>query len=302
LLVVVAVIIVAEVKEELFNFSQNFGNDEFIILAKFLIIAGIILPLLSHKPFSEVINISPYQIWFSVVAVSGISYFSYLLKKFVFPKSGIIITALLGGLYSSTATTIILAKKSKTAGPVSGNIAAGIIAATGMMYLRILLLAWIFNEDVAVKLLGPFLILIVVDILMAFLQIRKTGVLSNHLEVESDKNPLEFKTAFIFGALFSFFAILTNIIVANFGDAGVNILSFVVGITDIDPYILNLFQTESLKISVETIAIATIFATTSNNFIKMIYAVILGNKEIKKMMITGFSVIIITSVLIAVFI
>ena len=251
---------------------------------------------MSRKPFSAVFNISPYQIWLAVVAVSGISYFSYLLKKFVFPKSGIIITAILGGLYSSTATTIILAKKSKS-GNVLSKTSSGIIAATGMMYLRILLLAWIFNSDVAIKILIPFIILVLVSAIISFILFKKAGSSDKVVEMEKDRNPLEFKTAFIFGALFSFFAVLTNIIVTNFGNAGVNILSFIVGVTDIDPYILNLFQTENLKITVDTIAIATILATTSNNFIKMIYSIIIGGKGIRKMVIAGFSILIVIALL-----
>ena len=296
LLVVVTVLIVAENKEDLFKFSKNFGNDEFTTLAKFLIIAGIILPLLSKKPFSNSINISPYQIWLAVVAVSGISYFSYLLKKFVFPKSGMIITALLGGLYSSTATTIILAKKSKT-GSNATKASAGIIVATGIMYLRILLLAWIFNSTVAFKLLVPFAILVSTSALVGFLLYRKSNGADDSVKMEQDKNPLEFKTAFVFGALFSFFAVITNVIVSNYGDVGVNILSFIVGVTDIDPYILNLFQTENLKITVDTIVVATLLATTSNNFIKMLYAIIIGSKEIKRMVAGGFSILIVTALL-----
>lgn len=296
LLVVVTVLIVAEIKEDLFKFSKNFGNDEFITLAKFLIIAGIILPLLSQKPFSADINISPYQIWLAVVAVSGISYFSYLLKKFVFPKSGIIITALLGGLYSSTATTIILAKKSKT-GSDAIKTSAGIVLATGIMYLRILLLAWIFNSAVAKKLIIPFVILVSVSSVVSFLFFRKSDGEDNVVKMEQDKNPLEFKTAFIFGALFSFFAVITHVIVANYGNVGVNILSFIVGVTDIDPYILSLFQSENMKITIDTIVIATILATTSNSIIKMIYGIILGSKGIRKLIILGFSILIVTALL-----
>jgi len=144
MLIVVTVLIVVEMKESLFNFSKKFDRNEFTTLAKFIIIAGIILPLLPHTVITTGINISPYQIWLSIVAVSSISYISYLLKKFVFPNSGIILSAILGGLYSSTAATIILAKKSKEEND-EAKISSGIFAATGMMYIRILILGWIFN-------------------------------------------------------------------------------------------------------------------------------------------------------------
>lgn len=300
MLIFVTILIVVEIKESLFQFSKKFDRNEFTTLAKFIIIAGIILPLLPHQQISKSINISPYQIWIAIVAVSAISYLSYLLKKFVFPNSGIILTAILGGLYSSTATTIILAKKSKE----DGNhtiITSGIFAATGMMYVRLLILAWIFDSNVAVMLFPYFLIFIVITgVLILFFQFRSKSSTGQVLKVSSANNPLEFKTALIFGLLFGFFALLTNIVVTNYGNIGVNILSFIVGVTDIDPYILNLFQHSNVNLRADTIVNATIIASASNNFIKMIYAVILGDDKIKKNIIIGFLLLFVISVLSAI--
>ena len=297
MLIVVAVLIVVEMKESLFNFSKKFDRNEFTTLAKFIIIAGIILPLLPHTPIVEGINISPYQIWLSIVAVSGISYISYLLKKFVFPNSGIILSAILGGLYSSTAATIILAKKSKEEND-EAKISSGIFAATGMMYIRILILAWIFNKEVAIRLLPYFAGFILVSaVLIAWFQIRNKSVSNETFKVNNVHNPLEFKTALIFGLLFGFFAVLTNAVVTNYGNIGVNILSFIVGVTDIDPYILNLFQHSGGTLQASTIVSATIIATASNNLIKMIYALILGESKIKRNVIIGFSTLTALSIL-----
>lgn len=296
MLVVVTILIVVEMKESLFIFSKKFDRNEFTLLAKFIIIAGIILPLLPHEPLSKTINISPYQIWLSIVAVSGISYFSYLLRKFVFPNSGIILSAILGGLYSSTATTIILARKSKEE-KNDVKIVSGIFGATGMMYIRILMLAWIFNKDVALVLLPYFLAFVAVSIIIVLvLSIKHKTVTEDSLKENNTRNPLEFKTALVFGLLFGFFAILTNLVVTNYGNMGVNILSFIVGVTDIDPYILNLFQHIGGNLQVSTIVNATIIASASNNVIKMIYTLILGAPAIKKKIIVGFATLIIVSI------
>jgi uncharacterized membrane protein (DUF4010 family) len=295
MLVVVTILIVVEIKESLFMFTKKFDRNEFTLLAKFIIIAGIILPLLPHEPLSSTVNISPFQIWVSIVAVSGISYFSYLLRKFAFPNSGIILSAILGGLYSSTATTIILARKSKEENNDT-KIVTGIFGATGMMYLRILILAWIFNADVALRLAPYFLVFVLVNLgFMGVMQWKhKTGD-AETTTVTKAANPLEFKTALIFGLLFGFFAILTNLVIKNYGDAGVNILSFIVGVTDIDPYILNLFQHVGANLQIDTIVHATIIATASNSLIKMIYSLILGSRGIKKYIVTGFLTLIVVS-------
>lgn len=297
LLIIVTTLIISEIKETLFDFSKKFDRNEFTTLAKFIIIAGIILPLLPHTSVSKQINISAYQIWLSIVAVSSISYLSYLLKKFVFPNSGIILSAVLGGLYSSTATTIILAKKSKEE-TNDLKISAGIITATTMMYVRILFLAYIFNSEIAFSLLPAFIVLVIAGIvIVAIILYKNKSVNAAEVKVNNTQNPLEFKTALIFGLLFAFFAVLTNLVVSRYGNIGVNILSFIVGVTDIDPYILNLFQSSNSSITLSVVLKATIIATASNNLIKMIYSIIIGNKHIRKEIIIGFSILIFISII-----
>jgi uncharacterized membrane protein (DUF4010 family) len=301
LLIVVSVLTLTEIKKWLFDLSKKIDENEFITLAKFLVIAGVVLPLLPDKPVSSVINISLYKLWLAIVAVSGISYFSYLLKKFVFPNAGIILTGILGGLYSSTATTVILARKSKELGNNTG-ISAAIILATTMMYLRIFLLALFFNPAIAQRLTLPFVVLIVVSLLTAFYiaKFNKAGkIQKDQIEpVNPHVNPLEFKTAIIFGVLFIFFAFITGYVNRNYGTGGIKALSFVVGVTDIDPFIINLLQSK-WNIGETFLVIAAINATTSNNFLKMIYGITLGDGSIRRQLIVGFSILIITGLLIS---
>lgn len=291
LLIVVTILIVVEIKEDLKRFTYKFDRNEFSLLAKFILISGIVLPLLPNQPISELITISPYKVWISIVAVTGISYLSYLLRKFVFTKSGILLSAILGGLYSSTATTLILARKSKEESSVS-QIEAGILGATGMMYLRLLLLAYIFNPAVANGLLPYFAVLIVLNlILVGFLFFKHRNEDEHHAHLQTTKNPLEFKTALLFGVLFAFFSVLTGYVIDNYGNIGVSVLSFIVGITDIDPYILSLFQENSTHIALHSVISATVIATASNNLVKMLYAIILGAKPMRKNLIIGFTLL-----------
>lgn len=111
ILIVMLLLMLEEMKVSLLNFSKRIDSREFITLAKFLVMAGVVLPLLPRQSISPVVDFSLYKLWMAIVAISGISYLSYLLKKYVFPRSGIVVTGILGGMYSSTATTFILAKK-----------------------------------------------------------------------------------------------------------------------------------------------------------------------------------------------
>ena len=243
--------------------------------------------------------------WLAVVVVSGISYISYLLKKFVFPDSGLLLTGILGGLYSSTATTLILARQEKQG--LTGNQALpAIMIANGMMYLRLLILAFIFNKTIAELLIVPFLILFAVC--LALSKFTAKGSASNkssqHMEMDKvapdNKNPLELGTAALFGLLFVIFGLVTSFVLKNYGNSGLTGLAFVVGVTDIDPFLLNLLQ-QKVVISEMVIVLAFVNATNSNNILKMIYASAICSKQFRKKLLISCSVLILSGLSISLF-
>lgn len=293
---VVVILMLTELKTSLISISKKASEEEFITLAKFITFAGVLLPLLPDQIISAQIPISPYNLWLAVVVVSGISYISYLLKKFVFPDSGIILTGILGGLYSSTATTVIIARREKQ-GNAGTQAVSAIMIANGMMYLRILVLAFLFNTAIATALVVPFLILFTLCIVLSKISGKHADPIlpspEENLNSEGNKNPLELKTAIVFGLLFVFFAIVTEYVMKSFGNSGVTTLAFIVGITDIDPFLLNLLQHQG-GITETVIALAIINATNSNNILKMIYALTLSSKKLNKSLIINFSILIVS--------
>ena len=299
---IVALLLITELKSHFITLSKKASEEEFITLAKFIAFAGILLPLLPDANISEQIPFSPYHLWLAIMVVSGISYCSYLLKKFVFPDSGILLTGILGGIYSSTATTVILSRRQKK-GIDSGQTVSAIMLANGMMYLRILFLAFIFNRPIATQMAIPFvamfLIAYILSKFVAEKNQKKHSEETSENNLESNKNPLEFRTAAIFGLLFVVFALITDFVLKTYGNAGLTRLAFAVGVTDIDPFLLNLLQQKS-GIAQMTVVLAILNATNSNNLLKMIYSVALSSKNIHKSLILNFSVLIIFGVLMSI--
>jgi len=295
----VLVLILTESKSKIRGFSKKIDRSEFITVAKFIIIAGIILPALPDKQIFSFINLSPFKVWLAIVVISGISYLSYILRKFVFPDAGLLLTGVFGGLYSSTATTIILARKSKETDSNHHEYAAAIIIATAMMFLRIYILLLIFNPDVGISIAYWFVIMFLISLGIAyffFSRFKKTNkaetITTNILE---DKNPLEFKIAVVFALLYVFFSFITQYTLTNFGTHGLNILSFIVGFTDIDPFLLNLFQGK-YEVTQLLVGMATFQAILSNNILKMFYAKVLGNQLLGKYIVQGFGIIIVANI------
>jgi len=303
LLVMVTIIMFSEMKDRFTSFSSTINRDEFVTLAKFLIIAGVILPIVPDKPFVSFLSLTPYKIWLAVVVISSISYVSYLLRKFVFPKAGIILSGILGGLYSSTATTIVLARKSKESSPEKRyQYVSAIILATAMMYLRILLIILIFNENlfkyVALYLCILFILSFGIGMILFF---KSQRLAIDAIDVsEEDRNPLEFKVALLFTVLFVAFSFITWYTLSHFGKSGLSVLSFIVGVTDIDPFLINLFQGK-YNVGVSLISIATLQAIISNNVVKAIYSCVLGRKNIRSLLVLCFSIIIIANLILIFF-
>ncbi|MDQ5957131.1 MAG: hypothetical protein QG614_106 [Patescibacteria group bacterium] len=301
LLFFVVVIILTGMKDKLQKLSSKIESKEFTTLALFIIISGVILPILpsNNIPF---LSISPYQIWLAVVAMSSISYFSYIFRKYVFPKSGLLITGILGGIYSSTATTIILSKKSKDDAHHANKYSGAIIMATAMMYIRIFALFFIFSKQAAITFLPFFLFLTITTILTALWIYNMTkngeGTISN--EIFKDKNPLEFNMAIIFSILYMAFSFLTDLIITRFGTEGLNLMSTLIGFVGIDPFLINLFQGH-YAISSTVIVLATIQAMTSNNILKTVYALYFASHRAKRYLTIGFGAVLITNAFVIAF-
>lgn len=302
--IVVSVLILVERKEFLGNVSRGIDMNEFTTLAKFLVIAGVILPISPKSPEIPIVELSAYTIWLTVVVVSTISYASYLLQKFVFKNSGIIVSGILGGLYSSTATTVILAKRSRELPVDNSNLySASIITASAMMYLRIMVLMFIFNSTIGYLLLPYFIILIAVSVVTAVVVYFTKRPLpdESNKNANGHTNPLELKTAMLFAVLFIFFSMTTHYILSSYGTRGLNVLSFAVGFTDIDPFLLNLFQ-GNYGITPDLLAKAALHAVISNNILKAVYTFVFGDKHTSRVAIAGLTVITVVNIILAIII
>ena len=273
-LVFVLIVFTLNANRSLKPILGKINMEEFETLGKFLLLSAVILPILPHTKL-PVIEISPFKIWLVVVIISAISYASYIFQKYIFKKKGFLITGIFGGLYSSTATTVVLAKKSELA---LGLVNSAIIIATAMMYVRLLIIAAIFNHHVAYSLILPMSLLFLIGLVVSLYMHRKE-IKGVEAPID-DRNPLELGTAFVFALLFVLMMLLTHLVVTHYGDAGLKLLSFVIGFTDIDPFVISLLMGK-YSITTSQIATAILIASGSNDLLKAIYALIFSKNRAK---------------------
>jgi uncharacterized membrane protein (DUF4010 family) len=147
------------------------------------------------------------------------------------------------------------------------------------MYLRILVIVAFFNLPLALSLAPPLVVLSLVALLLAALQHWRTGRESAGKSAAPPRNPLELLTAAAFAVLFVVISIATSLAKTHFGDTGVETLAAIVGVTDIDPFVLNLAAGSGAPVPVGVAASAILIATASNNLLKAAYAVAFAGRR-----------------------
>ena len=171
----VAVVLLLTGREKLHALARQLDVREIAIAGEFLILSGIILPLLPNEPVTTLTTITPHQAWLALVVVSALSYVSYLAQRYWKAAASGLWMAALGGLYSSTATTVVLARQAKAGSVTKRQAQAGITLATAIMYLRILVIVAVFNGPLARTLVIPLCGLALAGLLICALQYRFAG-------------------------------------------------------------------------------------------------------------------------------
>ena len=270
----VAGVLLLTARAELHGFARRIELPEIVNAGRFLLLTGFALPLLPDRPVTDLTPITPHQVWLAMVAVCTVSYASYLLQRYVAPPGTGLLVALLGGLYSSTATTLVLARRVRDEASALRRSEAGIILATAVMYVRLLIIILVFNRDMATALAPRLLALSALGLAVALVWYWTAASRAAEATQEAaPSNPLELGTAATFAILFVAISIATAWATQRFGSAGIYALAAIVGVSDIDPFVLNLAQGDAAQLAVNVGVGAILIATSSNNLVKAVYAV-----------------------------
>jgi uncharacterized membrane protein (DUF4010 family) len=272
---VVAVLLLTG-REQLHGLARRIELKEIITVGQFLVLTGIVLPLLPNQPVTTLTPITPRQVWLALVVVCTFSYVSYLAQRYWAPATGGLWMAALGGLYSSTAATVVLARQAKAEPALRRQAEAGITLATAIMYLRILAIVAIFNLGLARTLALPLCALSLAGFIFCAVQYRwRAGVdkqSAQAMHLAASANPLELGAAAIFALLFVAVSLITVLVKAEVGISGIYALAAIVGVSDIDPFVLNLAQGGVAGMENFALAAAILIAASSNNVLKAAYA------------------------------
>ncbi|WP_337872309.1 MgtC/SapB family protein [Ignavibacterium sp.] len=295
--VVIAIIITMflSLKIQLHSFVGKVSAADIYATLKLAIITLIILPILPDKTYGPFDVLNPRLIWYMVIFVSGISFVGYIFIKMLGKDKGIIVTSLLGGMVSSTALTFSLAKKSKIEEPLSFNYGLGVVTASSMMFLRVLLIISILNVSLVLPLFIPLVIFSLVGV-AASIFFYKRNMNLNEAEIEL-KNPFELKSAFVFGIIFGLTIFLSKAAQVYFGDQGLFAASALAGFSSVDAITISISRLFNQSITLAVAMKAIVFATISNTVIKMFISSFWGSVILRQVVWKGLGIILIAQII-----
>ena len=226
---------------ELHRLVRHIERQELSATLRLLLISVVLLPVLPNRGFGPWSAINPYQIWWMVVMISALSYLGFFAMKLLGEQRGVLVTGLLGGMISSTATTLTLAPIAKKSEETREVVAAAVVAASAVMFPRMLIIAAI----VAPQLLRPLAPPMIAAALVSFAAATRYAWQSRNADFADagqklgTRNPLDLWFATKFGVLLALIMILTRAAKQDLGNQGLFAVSGISGLADVDAITLS---------------------------------------------------------------
>jgi uncharacterized membrane protein (DUF4010 family) len=234
----VAAALLLHAKPMLHAFTAKLGDEDVRAIMRFALITFIILPVVPDEPIGPLRVVNPHHVWLMVVLVVGISLLGYVAHKVLGPRRGLLAAGFLGGLISSTATTVAHARRARSAAAPSQFASIFVISVAGVvLYARMMAEIAIVAPAHAHVMLPPIAALAAVAAVLAAVVWR--FVSPDGDPPDSQANPSELKTAIVFALLYAGVTLAVAYAQRELGNTGLFAVAAISGLTDMDAITLS---------------------------------------------------------------
>ncbi|MBE7373798.1 MgtC/SapB family protein [Pseudomonas lopnurensis] len=274
----IVVALLLSLKARLHQALQRLSEAELGGALKMLFISVVLLPALPDQGYGPWQVLNPYTTWMMVVLIAGIGFAAYVAIRILGTRHGLMVTALLGGIVSSTAMTMTLARLDSA--KLRAALAAGLLATSALMFPRVLLEVGLVNPALLPSLSLP---------LACAGAIYAAGALFFYLRAAREpeeqaepplKNPFELVPALRFAALLVVILLLVEGARRWLGDVGIYLVSLLSGLTDVDAITLSLANNAKGELSHEVAVRGIFLAAFSNSLVKGGLIALIGGREL----------------------
>lgn len=286
------------VKESLHGFIDQLKEKDLAAIMTFVGVSLVILPILPDETYGPLNVLNPRDIWMMVTLIVGISVVGYFVYKWVGKKAGMISNGILGGIISSTATTVSYARNAAANKSVSKTAAFVILASVTISIIRVIIEIGFVVPEKFGQLILPFVLLFLIMTVLTLMLYYWIARDNSQEDMPEPKNPAQFKSAVIFGVLYGAILLAVAFAEEKFGQEGLYIVSIIGGLAKKDAITLSLAS--AVKGGMETaLGWRLIMAGVLSNFgFKVILVAVLGNRKLTKWVASAMVISIVAGLLI----
>jgi uncharacterized membrane protein (DUF4010 family) len=264
---------VLSLRRELHGLAGELTQEDLLAVVRFAAVSLVVLPLVPNEPMGPWDVWNPRTIWLLVVLISGVSFVGYVAVKLAGPKRGINVSGLLGGLASSTATTVSFAERGRETPELGSSLALGTLAATAVAAPRLLVLLAVVGPSLVPYAAVPLGALFVAATVAGALVATRTDDQASGVNLA---NPFDLRPALQFGLLFAAVLLILRAARETLGDPGVLFASALGGVTQLDAITLSLADQAAGGLDPVLAGRALGFAVAANSVFKAVLALFVG--------------------------
>ena len=272
--------------------TRKIGDDDFTAVMQFVLISLVVLPVLPNREYGPYLVLNPREIWLMIVLISGISLGGYVAYKALGTRAGTLIGGFLGGLISSTATTVSYARKARVSAGSSNLAAIVIMIASAVVFIRVFVEIAVVAPDM-LRVAGlPVCIMFLA--LTGSAAIMWRGGKEQTSELPTHGNPTNLKSAIVFGLLYAGVIFAVAAAKEHLGDSGLYGVAIISGLTDMDAITLSNAQlVRAGRLAADTAWRLILVASLSNLSFKAGTVALLGGQTLLKRILAGYAVTIV---------
>ncbi|MBI2191210.1 MAG: MgtC/SapB family protein [Planctomycetes bacterium] len=294
----IGVVVLLALKNYFKRLPERFTELDVHATLQFAVLSGIILPVVPDRPMGPFEAFNPREAWLMVVLVSGVGFAGYLAMRIWGASRGIVLTGLLGGFSSSTATTIAMSRRSREAPELSPALAVAVVLACTIMIPRLLLTVSVVNAPLSRHLWWPLALMMLPNLAFSFFLYRQSvSAPAPPLEL---RNPLGLRTAFKFALLYSVIVGVSKAALETMPPSAIYGISVLSGLTDVDAISLSVARLAGQGRMESRLALqAILIAIASNTFLKIVLASLLGSTPLSRRVAIALGITIFAAVALA---
>ena len=290
LILTLTVVILLALKPYVHQVSRRFSKEDVRMALQFAAITGVILPLVPDEPWGPHGAFNPHSIWLMVVLVSGASFGGYVAVRLFGHKLGIALTGLIGGIASSTATTLAMSKESKAQPALTADCAMAVVLACTVMLWRVAALTAVVYSPILNQVAIPFLMMSAPALVWCGWRILRDGKGNPRDGAPEYRNPLGLRDSLKFAVFYALIVYLVKVGQVRYGETGIDTVSALSGLMDLDAISLSLTRMAGEGGIMDMAVKGILIATVANTVVKAGVVAICGSSRLKLLVLPVLAV------------